>query len=159
MYAALKSLPAGSMEDEIYSALSIAPNIHRASGLGQNSNQPDGTPGLDSTGGRAGPIYRSAAVVIKSNKGKRDDRFGRLRPTKCHVAPLLSLSFFYYKPSHLSASIYTVTFPLRSSRLSSPRRLSPTIYSLFHLAHAAYSSNRYLARVLYPQTASRYHGP
>lgn len=32
MYAALKSLPAGSIEDEIYSALSIAPNIHRASG-------------------------------------------------------------------------------------------------------------------------------
>lgn len=46
MYAALKSLPAGSIEDEIYSALSIAPNIHRASGLRQNLNRPDGTPEL-----------------------------------------------------------------------------------------------------------------
>lgn len=86
---ALKSLPAGSAEDEIYSALSIAPNIHRASGLWRNSNRPPTRrrcSGVDSAGGRAGPICRSAAAVIKSNKGKRDDRFHRLRPTKCHVA-------------------------------------------------------------------------
>lgn len=40
------------------------------------------------TVGRAVPIYRSITVVIKSNKGKRDDRFERASAaaTKCHVA-------------------------------------------------------------------------
>lgn len=33
MYAALKSSPTGSIEDEIYSALSIAPNIQRGAWL------------------------------------------------------------------------------------------------------------------------------
>jgi len=40
------------------------------------------------TVGRAVPIYRSITVVIKSNKGKRDDRFDRAAATKCHVAVL-----------------------------------------------------------------------
>lgn len=40
------------------------------------------------TVGRAVPIYRSITVVIKSNKGKRDNRFDRAAATKCHVAVL-----------------------------------------------------------------------
>lgn len=40
------------------------------------------------TVGRAVPIYRSITVVIKSNKGKRDDRFDHAAATKCHVAVL-----------------------------------------------------------------------
>lgn len=120
MYAALKSLPAGSIEDEIYSALSIAPNIHRASGLRQNSSQLDAMVlrGLIRLARRARPIYRSTAVSIKSNKGKRDDRFGCLRPTKCHVAALCpSRSFHTPFPTfsmQLTASIYIVTFSFRS---------------------------------------------
>lgn len=70
-------------------------------------------------------------MVIKSNKGKRDDRFGRPRPAKCHVAtrflslpsllrrsiarsPSLPFSVPFHSFSmHLAASICTATFPLR----------------------------------------------
>lgn len=78
MYAALKSLPAGSIEDEIYSALSIAPNIHRASG----ASPPGGIRATAWFDWRTCGAYPPISTVIKSNKGKRDDRF---RPTKCHV--------------------------------------------------------------------------
>lgn len=113
MYAALKSLPAGSIEDEIYSALSIAPNIRRASGLGRNSSCVGGAPLEGRSIRRAGPIYRStttAVLVIKSNKGKRDDRFDRL----CDRQNVTSLLCIYiYVCVSLSASQFTpVTFPL-----------------------------------------------
>lgn len=150
MYAALKSLPAGSIEDEIYSALSIAPNIHRASGLRQNSSRLHAIVlrGLIRLARRARPIYRSTAVSIKSNKGKRDDRFGCLRPTKCHVAalcPSLALSMRLFLPS-LCNSLLRFTSSLSPSDLphtpifhfTFPVRVSLPIYSLF-LKERAYA--------------------
>lgn len=91
MYAALKSLPAGSIEDEIYSALSIAPNIHRASG----ASPPGGIRATAWFDWRTCGAYPPISTVIKSNKGKRDDRFP---PTKCHVA-VIYISLFLVRIS------------------------------------------------------------
>lgn len=79
----------------IYCPCSIVSNVRVKSASTESQlNRARATPRLEldcrrrATVGRAVPIYRSITVVIKSNKGKRDDRFDRAAATKCHVAVL-----------------------------------------------------------------------
>lgn len=85
------------------------------------------------TVGRAMPIYRSITVVIKSNKGKRDDRFDRAAATKCHVAVLsasctsdktasLDIAEVKYRETSRKtrASNACLTYPSSATRLPLP---------------------------------------